>query len=183
MAAVMGDVTIAATEGFVLRYADALGDENVATLRSAAEVIAAWQLARLTPFTAIHGDYRLDNLLFSPTDSGVVVVDWQTAALGPPMRDVAYFLGTSLGSEDRRAFEEQLVGDYHTALVNRGVTGYQADRCWEDYRLGQLQGPMVTVIGCMYATGTRTDKTDAMFLAMARRSCAAIRDLRSLEVL
>jgi hypothetical protein len=42
---------------------------------------------------------------------------------------------------------------------------------------------MVTVIGCMYATGARTDKSDAMFLAMARRSCAAIRDLRSLELL
>ena len=42
---------------------------------ASAEVIAAWQLARLTPFSVIHGDYRLDNLLFSPTGDGVVVYD------------------------------------------------------------------------------------------------------------
>lgn len=183
MAALMGDVTMVATDGFVHRYADALGSENIGALRSTAEAIATWQLARLSPFTAIHGDYRLDNLLFSPSDDGVVAVDWQTAALGPPMRDVAYFLGTSLEIENRRAHEQRLVGDYHAALVRRGVTEYEADRCWEDYRLGQLQGPMITVMGCMYATGTRTDKSDSMFLAMARRSCAAVRDLHSLEVL
>ena len=163
MAAVMGDVTIAATAGFIDRYEDELGEDNMETLRRSSEVMADWQLARLSPFSTIHGDYRLDNLLFSP--------------------DGAYFLGTSLDSEVRRAHEEILVGGYHSSLVARGVTGYQADRCWDDYRLGQLQGPMVTVIGCMYATGARTDKSDAMFLAMARRSCAAIRDLRSLELL
>ena len=183
MAAVMGEVTMAATEGFVERYEDELGAEDVATLRRTAEVIAEWQLARLSPFSTIHGDYRLDNLLFSPTSDRVVVVDWQTAAVGPPMRDVAYFLGTSLECEARRTHESRLVSDYHSALVARGVPGYDAGRCWDDYRLGQLQGPMVTVIGCMYASGTRSDKSDAMFLAMARRSCAAIRDLRSLDLL
>jgi hypothetical protein len=35
----------------------------------------------------------------------------------------------------------------------------------------------------MYAMGDRSDRSDGMFLAMARRSCAAIRDLRSLDLL
>ena len=101
----------------------------------------------------IHGDYRLDNLMFSTTeDDDVVAVDWQTMIVGPPTRDVAYFLGTSLDVDDRRAAEEQLVASYHRALVARGVDGYDADRCFDDYRVGQLQGPMITVIGCMYAT-------------------------------
>ena len=39
------------------------------------------------------------------------------------------------------------------------------------------------VLGCIYASGVRTEQSDAMFLAMARRSCAAIRDLRSLDLL
>ena len=63
------------------------------------------------------------------------------------------------------------------------MTGYEADRCWDDYRLGQLQGPMITIIGCMYASGERSEQSDAMFLAMAHRSCAAIQDLRTLDLL
>jgi len=104
-------------------------------------------------------------------------------AVEPPLRDVAYFLGTSVTTDRRRAHEQALVADYHAALVAHGVTGYDADRCWRDYRLGQLQGPMVTILGCMYARGVRSGRSDAMFLAMATRSCAAIQDLRSLELL
>jgi len=36
---------------------------------------------------------------------------------------------------------------------------------------------------CPGTTGGRTPASDAMFLAMARRSCAAIRDLGSLDLL
>ena len=183
MAAVMGDVTVTAADGFVERYKDDLDELDAATLRSAAEVTAKWQLAGLNVFSAIHGDYRLDNLLFHPTGDQVIAVDWQTAAVGPPMRDVAYFLGTSLEPLVRKAHEERLVEAYHSTVMERGVADYSAQRCWDDYRLGQLQGPMVTLIGCMYATGTRSRQSDAMFLAMARRSCAAIRDLQTLELL
>jgi hypothetical protein len=62
------------------------------------------------------------------------------------------------------------------------VRDYSADECWDDYRLGQLQGPMITVIGCIYAGSERTERSDTMFVAMAHRSCAAIRDLDSLEL-
>jgi aminoglycoside phosphotransferase (APT) family kinase protein len=120
--------------------------------------------------------------LFDEVTGEVVVVDWQTAAIGPPLRDVAYLLGTSLPSEDRRANERWLVGEYHAALVDQGISGYDAGQCWDDYRLGQLQGPMITVLGCIYAAAERNEKSDAMFLAMARRSCAAISDLRSLDL-
>jgi aminoglycoside/choline kinase family phosphotransferase len=179
----MRDVLANATNGFIDRYQDQLADEDPVTLHEVAAVLAEWQLARPDPFSLIHGDYRLDNLLFGPDDDDVVAVDWQTAALGPPLRDVAYLLGTSLEPDQRRASEQALVEEYHHGLVAGGVDGYDVDRCWDDYRLGHLQGPMITVIGCMYATGDRTDRSDAMFLAMARRSCAAIRDLRSLELL
>ena len=42
---------------------------------------------------------------------------------------------------------------------------------------------MITVLGCMYATAERSERADGMFLAMITRSCAAIRDLRSLDLL
>lgn len=182
MAAMMRQVMTSAADEFVERYRDELGAEHAQTLRDAAVVIEKWQLARISPFSVLHGDYRLDNLLFHPVTAAASVVDWQTAAIGPPLRDVAYFLGTCLESADRRAHEESLVRRYHEALLGAGVAGYGADACWTDYRLGQLQGPMITVIGCIYASAERTPRSDAMFVAMARRSSTAIRDLGSLEL-
>lgn len=178
----LGELLTAATEGFIDRYSTSLTDQDAGTLRDAAQVTAAWEVARPEPFAVIHGDYRLDNLLFSPSGDDVIAVDWQGAALGPPLRDVAFFLGTSLDPRDRRSVEEDLVADYHEGLVGQGISGYGADQCWGDYRIGQLHGPMVIVLGCMYASGERSGDSDAMFLTMVGRSCAAIRELRSIDL-
>lgn len=182
-AAFLGRVVAGATGQFVRRYGADLDAGDVATLRASATAVTAWQLARPEPFVLLHGDYRLDNLLFPSAGDGdgAAIVDWQTLAVGPPGRDLAYFLGTSLSVEDRRTAERDLVSAYHAALVARGVDGYDADRCFDDYRLGQLQGPLVTTIGCIYSTAQRSEPTDAMFLAMARRCCTAIRELGSLN--
>jgi aminoglycoside phosphotransferase (APT) family kinase protein len=123
----------------------------------------------------------LDNLMFGTDD--VVALDWQTFAVGPPTRDVAYFLGTCLEPTDRRHIEEDLVAGYHTELVERGVTGYSLDQCFDDYRLAQLHGVMITGLGAAYSTRERSAEADGMFLAMARRCTAAVRDLRSLDAL
>ena len=179
----LGSVVASATDTFVDRFSAQLDEADAATLRAASAAMTEWQLTRPAPFAVVHGDYRLDNLLFDPDGADVVVVDWQTLSVGPPTRDLAYFLGTSLSVGDRRVAERALVAEYHAALCARGVTDYAADECFDDYRLGQLQGPMVTTIGCAYATGERSAESDQMFLAMARRSCAAIRDLDSLEAI
>jgi hypothetical protein len=181
MAAGMQDALIGATEAFVERYEAQLGPDDPATLRDVAQVIGPWQLTRLDPIAVVHGDYRLDNLLFGPADDDVLAVDWQSVQVGAPLRDVAYFLGTSLTTELRRAHEEELVGRYHRALVERGIADYPADRCWDDYCLGQLQAPMIGILGCIYASGERSERSDAMFIAMATRAATAIRDLRSLQ--
>lgn len=182
-AAFLGHIACSATEVFVERYAEGLSPDDVTTLRGAAEAVASWQLARPAPFGVLHGDYRLDNLMFDPAGQDVVAVDWQTMTVGLPARDVAYFLGNSVSTDVRREIEDDLIVRYHSDLVAQGVTEYDLQQCFDDYRFGQLQGPMITTIGAAYATAERSDAADAMFLAMARRCCAAIRDLRTLDLL
>jgi hypothetical protein len=41
---------------------------------------------------------------------------------------------------------------------------------------------MITVLGSFTSSGERSPQADEMFLSMARRSCAAVRDHRSIEV-
>jgi hypothetical protein len=181
-AAFLGALHVDATEQFVARYEGDLDAGDVATLRQAAGATAAWLTTRPEPFSVVHGDYRLDNITFHP-DGPTAAVDWQTLTLAPPARDVAYFLGTSVDPALRRECERRLVAVYHGELVARGVEGYDAGRCFDDYRLGHLHGPLITVLGSEFATTTtRTPEADAMFLAMAHRTCTAIRDLSTLAL-
>jgi hypothetical protein len=95
---------------------------------------------------------------------------------------VSYFLATSVLPEERRRHERSLIETYLAALAKQGVT-YRFDNAWEDYRRDVLHGPLITVLGRIYATAAPTSEADAMFLAMATRSCAAIRDLDTLEAI
>ncbi len=180
-AALLAEVYGPATETFLDQVGDRLTPGTVKTLRACVDVSAAWSLGRPERFGLVHGDYRLDNLLFGPDGTGVAAIDWQTLSLGLPARDLAYLLGTGLDSPDRRAHERELVAEYHAALQVYGVTEYPVELCWEDYRFAMLQGPLVSVFGCAY--GARTERGDAMFAAMVERSCTAMRDLGTLELI
>jgi hypothetical protein len=168
-----------ATETFVAGLGDLLEANDADTLRACVGVAGAWALGRSERFALVHGDYRLDNLMFAPDDT-VWAVDWQTLSLALPARDLAYLAGTSLDGDDRRGCERDLVAAYHQALVGHGVVGYSEEDCWDDYRYAMVQGPLVAVFG--FAYGTRTERGDRMFAAMARRACAAIRDLDTLSL-
>ena len=171
----LGDVLAGAVDEFVERYGAALGDADVDTLRGAAASTGRWAATPVELFAVVHGDYRLDNLMFS-SEGSVVALDWQTATVGSPMRDLAYFLETSLDVELRRGHEQELLGIYADALVDGGVDRDDAQRSLQSYGADLRQGPLITVLGAVAAAATRSDAADRMFLAMASRSCAALRD-------
>ncbi len=174
---------VSITEHFIEHYGSRVSERHAPVLRAFAAKSGSWLLGRSERFSPIHGDYRLDNLLFATPAGGspVATVDWQTLEIGLPGRDLGYFLGNSLSPKDRRQSERELVGAYHEALVAEGVTGHSLEQCFDDYRYGQFQGLLVTVVASVILT--HTDRGDEMFMAMSSRACEAIRDLQSLDLL
>ncbi|MDE2934196.1 MAG: phosphotransferase [Chloroflexota bacterium] len=87
------------------------------------------------PETFVHGDLRLDNLVFRGDEP--VFFDWQAIRRGPAAYDVAWFL--SGASDDLTPEDEvELLRTYHAALEEHGVRGYPFEAFERHYRLGLL---------------------------------------------
>jgi aminoglycoside/choline kinase family phosphotransferase len=136
------------------------------------------------PRTICHGDYRLDNLFFTPPESGdpLAVIDWQISFRGRGPSDVGYFMSQSLSPNERSSSEMDILRTYHRTLMKNGVDGYDFDRCLHDYRLGTLFWLVTPVI-----VGGTLDLSNERGLALAttiiERSVAAIVDLDAGELL
>lgn len=167
------------TAEFVSRYADRLADSDVDVLHLFASRTPGFRRNRPAPRTILHGDYRLDNLLYRADRSECVIVDWQTAGAGPPGNDLAYCISTGLERDVRRAADRDLVEAYGARLRSHGVIRDDAE-LWDDYRFGLGHGVTVTVLGAVVAS--RTERGDDMFMAMTSRVCAAIRDHEALAL-
>ena len=177
----LGDVSVMAADITIDKLGARMSAQDRDTLRAAMGLVTPWLLAEPKRFALMHGDYRLDNMLFDPDRTRVTVVDWQTLGVGLPARDLAYFTATSLAPEVRPQIEEDLVGSYHEALLGYGVTDYDADTCWRDYRLGVMQAPLITGLGFAFAAST--ERGDEMMLTMLHRGCRAIRELGTLDLI
>ena len=62
----------------------------------AVEVLIDWLPANLPPddgsVSLIHGDYRIDNVIFHPSQArAIAVLDWELSTLGHPFADLAYY--------------------------------------------------------------------------------------------
>ncbi|MDY6995107.1 MAG: phosphotransferase [Actinomycetota bacterium] len=176
----LGDICVMAADITLDKLGDRVSAEDRETLTTSMGLVATWLMAVPDRFSLMHGDYRLDNMLFDPERTRVTVVDWQTIGLGLPTRDLAYFTATSLLPDDRAGLERGLVERYHRALVGYGVSDYDLETCWHDYRLGVLQAPLLTTLG--YAFASSTERGDEMILTMLHRGCRAIRELDAVEL-
>jgi aminoglycoside phosphotransferase (APT) family kinase protein len=162
--------------GFGNRYRDRLEPAHMAVAEALAGRFARWAGGYSGPRAIVHGDYRLDNMLFGGRYP-VAVVDWQTFSIGAPTSDLSYFIGAGLTPELRRLHERELVRRYHEELVGAGIESYPFDDCWRDYRRYAYSGLVMAVVASMIVG--RTERGDAMFMAMASRHAQQALDLET----
>ena len=136
------------------------------------------------PRTFIHGDFRMDNMLFGqkPMHDPLMVVDFQGPLKGNGIYDVAYFLGHSVQTGVRQENEESLIKKYVETINEHGISDYNFNQAWEDYRIAILYAWTVAVV----IAGTMDPANERGFAWMSKmvsRNSRAIEDLKCLELL
>jgi Ecdysteroid kinase-like family len=129
----------------------------------------------------VHGDYRLDNMLFGEAgaERPLTVVDWQTVSWGPARTDASCFLGGALPANERREHYDVLLGAYHSALgADSPLT---LDDVREGVRRQSFFGVIMTIVSSMLVE--RTERGDQMFMAMLERHCQHVIDTDVLAIL
>ena len=170
--------------GFVDRYGDRIASQH----RMVCERLVGGFDAYLAEEGAegriqglVHGDYRLDNMLFGAVgaDRRLTVVDWQTVTWGPAMTDLAYFLGCALPAAERRTHYDELLQAYHAALGPDAPISLADVR--EAVRRQSFFGVMMAIVSSMLVE--RTERGDAMFMTMLQRHCEHVLDVDALATL
>ena len=168
--------------GFLERYRDQISQEHRVVCDRLVESFDGYRsLASGVAHGLVHGDYRLDNMLFGQpgADRPLTVVDWQTVVWGPAMTDVAYFLGGALPERLRRDHYDALLRAYHETL------GPEAPISLDDVREGVRRqsffGVMMAIVAPMLVV--QTERGDEMFMTMLRRHCQHVLDTEALEIL
>jgi hypothetical protein len=170
--------------GFFQRYGDQITPEHRDVCERLVASFDAYVEAESAPQRAhglVHGDYRLDNMLFGEpcADRPLTVVDWQTVTWGPAVTDVAYFLGCALPDQLRRDHYEALLRAYHDALGANSVISLDDVR--DGVRRQSFFGVMMAIVSSMLVA--QTDRGDQMFMVMLQRHCRHVLDTDALASL
>jgi hypothetical protein len=170
--------------GFVDRYGDQIAPQHrmvCERLVGGFDEYLAEEAADGRIHGLVHGDYRLDNMLFGAVgaDRPLTVVDWQTVTWAPAMTDLAYFLGCALPVADRRQHYDALLDAYHAALGPDAPISLAGVR--DGVRRQSFFGVMMAVVSSMLVE--RTERGDAMFMTMLQRHCEHVLETDALAIL
>jgi hypothetical protein len=170
--------------GFVDRYGDQIAPEHRIVCERLVAAFDGYLAAESEPGRIqglVHGDYRLDNMLFGTVgaDRALTVVDWQTVSWGPALTDLSYFLGCALPTQDRRQHYDALLRAYHEALGPEApITLAEVG---EGVRRQSFFGVMMAIVSSMLVE--RTERGDRMFMTMLQRNCDHVLDTDALATL
>lgn len=131
-----------------------------------------------------HGDFRLDNLIYLG-GGRIKVVDWQCIAAGPLVGDVAYFLGCSLTTENRRAWQDDLLKEYCDALAEASPPEFgptlTLEQVRHELRLQTLGSVTMSLVSSIMVDPT--ERGDDMFMTLIARECELVKDVDALALL
>ncbi|MFV0476575.1 MAG: phosphotransferase family protein [Parahaliea sp.] len=121
------------------------------------EQLIKWLPARMPPddgaISLVHGDYRLDNMMFHPDRSEVIaVLDWELSTVGHPLADLAYqCMGwklprssgmKGLAGVDRAALgipsDEQYIAKYCERTSRDGIDNWNFYLVFSLFRLASI---------------------------------------------
>lgn len=174
----MFDAVAPAIEPFKTAYGDRLDPQHIALVERLGPKASTWLTRALVdPLVVIHGDFRIDNMMFGtkPGAPPVTIIDWQTCRLGPPLLDATIFICSCMAPEDRRAHDRDLLRRYHEGLVAGGVRDFSFDDCLESYRRSSLF-PFLLAIA-MSLSIARTDHIQELAAQILRSSAELVQDL------
>lgn len=156
----------------------------------AMERIIDWLEANMQPddgrVSLVHGDYRLDNVMFAPdTPRLIAVMDWELSTLGHPLADLAYQcmlwrmppgpVLSGLDGVDRSALGLPTEEDYVARYCERA--GFSRIENWEFYLVFGLFRLAAIVQGVGYrgmqgnASSDRALQVGALAAPLAEKAC------------
>ncbi len=170
---VLPDIWAHNLPAFLRRYEHVTTQRSRSTVQAFVPQGAAWiaETAR-GAMTLAHADPRLANLMFD--DDRVWLIDWQTAMATHGCTDLAFFMATNIGIEDRRANEADLLDRYAAALAASGAPVGPAE-VRHEYRRAILW--WMGMLGSNLATIEPDAPGQEMFDAMIERLFTAADDL------
>lgn len=131
----------------------------------------------------VHGDFRLDNILFSIRGGTepMVTLDWQTISRGDPLTDLGYFMGAGIGTELRRSHEAEMLELYRAQLIEQGGPDLGDIRHAPGYARGAVHGIATAVFSAAFVE--HNDRSEAIFQSMAVGAAELARELDSFRFL
>lgn len=133
------------------------------------------------PHCVLHGDPHPGNiyLLGDGDQVSAGLLDWQAVRRGDSLRDVCYLLVLGLATDDRRAWERDLLAHYGAALGAAGGPVSDLADVWERHR--RMAG--YAYVSATFTSGLGGLQGDDIAETGLRRSVAAVEDLGTVAAL
>jgi aminoglycoside phosphotransferase (APT) family kinase protein len=143
--------------------------------------VASIEALQTAPATLTHGDVHLKNW-YVAGNGEMGLGDWQCISRANPVRDLAYALSTALTTENRRAWERDLLKYYLEELASAGGPRIGFDAAWQMYRQQMISALLFWTI-TIWVTPMRPQvQPRDTSIEFVRRISSAMEDLESLDV-
>lgn len=125
------------------------------------------------PWTLVHGDYELENVLF--VDDDIVIIDWQGVMVGFPAMDLGFTLALS-ATDETVSRETELLDHYRAVLHASGGPEWSHEEVLDDLAWSMLffaAGQTVPFVQDYSAMGPQGERLRNRMIASWRRCVEA----------